>query len=106
MTRKKKTAARLIIVYLVLTVGCKMFIDSCTNSHNRLSSEKITPAYFSSNKGNMTFEVLGSRLELNYPHISTESHSYLTAYLLLPDEIRSGILLYSDLRARTVGISV
>lgn len=89
----------MIIVYLVLTVGCKMFIDSYTNSRNRLMAEKICPVMFSSEDGKLSIEILGKRRVFEMPAFVENRGVCFSAYVLMPDDIRTAVLLFSDFRA-------
>ena len=100
MKRKiNKTAVSLVLAYLVLTCGLRMFLLSCANSHNRLSDEKITPVSLTVGSDSAQLDILGRSFQLCYP-VSTDSRSLLAAYLLTPDELRAAAVLSAALSDR------
>lgn len=94
MKRKKyKTAVRAVIIYLVLTVGLWMFLYSYSNSYNRLSEAKISPASFTVDAASAELNILGRKFSFSLRGAAPESRAYLTAYLLSPDELRAVSLI-------------
>lgn len=85
----KKTAVRVIFVYLLLTAGMYMFLESCSNSYNRLSGEKIAPASIVVNGNKASVSVLENEVSFSTKIFSPESKFYFTAYLVSADDIRS-----------------
>ncbi len=96
-TKKKKTAVRAIFLYLLLTVGSWMFINSYANSYNRLTDEKIAPASLIVNGDTAEVEVLEYTAQFSISGLSPDSRLYCAAYLLAPDELRSAAYLISVL---------
>ena len=88
MKKKKRTAARAVLLYLILTAGSWMFINSCTNSYNRLTGENIAPASLDLNGSKASVSVLDHSTEIELDSISPESRLYYAAYTLSPDEVR------------------
>ncbi len=84
----KKKAVRMIFAYLLLTVGSYMFLKSCCNSYNHLSSERITPASLVINGKTASVSVLEHEFSFSTGIISPESKVYYTAYLLASDDVR------------------
>lgn len=96
MKRKKyKTAVKAVMIYLVLTVGLWMFLYSYSNSYNRLSETKISPASFTVGSSTAELDILGQKFSFNLRGVAPESRAYLTAYLLSPDELRAVSLIIS-----------
>ena len=86
--KKIKTAARLMILYIVLTAGSWMFINSYTNSYNRMTGEQIAPASLVLNGGTASLSVLEHSTEISLSGIAPESKFYCAAYFFSPDELR------------------
>lgn len=86
--KRKKTAVRAVFLYILLTFGLWMFLNSYTNSHNRLSGEKISPAGLDVHGDMAYIEVLEHEINLDLSAIAPESRLYCGAYLLCPDEVR------------------
>ena len=102
MKRKKnKTAVRAVIIYLVVTVGLWMFLFSYSNSYNRLSETKISPASFTVDDASAELDILGQKYSFSLRGAAPESRVYLTAYLLSPDELRAVSLIISAFFAPT-----
>ncbi len=85
----KKSAVRVIFIYLLLTAGVYMFLESCSNSYNRLSGEKITPASIVINGNKASVSVLENEVSFSTEILSPDSKFYFTAYLISPDDIRA-----------------
>lgn len=89
MKRKnKKSAVRAGFTYLLLTAGLWMFIMSYSNSYNRLSAEKITPASITLTEGSAEMSVLDRSFLLDLSGFLPESKLYSALYLLVPDEVK------------------
>jgi hypothetical protein len=89
LKKKKRTAVRAILLYLILTAGSWMFIKSYTNSYNRLTGENIAPASLDLNGSKASVSVLEHSTEIDLTGIFPESRLYYAAYLLSPDEVRA-----------------
>ena len=98
--KRKKTAAGAVLIYLLLVGGMWMFINSYTNSFNRLTEEKIVPASLTINAESASVQVLNKSAELDLSPLSPDSKLYCGAYILSPAEIRSAAYLISFLRVR------
>lgn len=91
MKRKnKKTAVTAIFAYLLLTTGLWMFIMSYSNSYNKLSTEKITPASITLTEGSAEMSVLEHSFLLDLACFLPESKLYCGLYIIAPDEFRAG----------------
>lgn len=90
---KKITVFRTALIYVVLTVGIWMFLYSYTNSYNRLTDEKISPASLIVNDDCAEFKILNKSCNISLDIVSPESRLYFAAYLFSPDELKSEILL-------------
>lgn len=88
MKKKKRTAVRAILVYLTLTTGSWMFINSYTNSYNRLTGENIAPASLDLKGSKASVTVIDHRTEIDLAGIYPESRLYYAAYVFSPDEVR------------------
>lgn len=86
---RKKTAVRVIFVYLLLTAGVYMFLESCSNSYNRMSEEKITPASIVISENKASVSVLENEVSFSTEIFSPESDFYFISYLVVPDDVRS-----------------
>lgn len=87
--RAYRKAVRMIFVYLLLTAGVYMFLESCCNSYNRMAEEKITPASIVISGKRASVSVLENKVSFSTEIFSPESSLYLTAYLVSPDDVRS-----------------
>ncbi len=93
--KRKKTAVRAVFIYMLLTFGLWMFLNSYTNSYNRLSDDKIVPAGLDLYGDTASLEVLNHEILLDLSAIAPESRLYCGAYLLSPDELRLTCYLIS-----------
>lgn len=93
--KKKRTAVRVIFLYLLLTVGSWMFLNSYTNSYNRLSEEKIAPASLNIGEDKAAVGLLEHTIEFSTAGIAPDSKLYCAAYLISPDELRLSAYLIS-----------
>lgn len=90
---KKFGLFRAFLVYIVLYVGILMFLYSYTNSYNRLTDEKISPASLTVNDDYAELKILDKSCNINLDAVSPESRLYFAAYLFSPDELRGELLL-------------
>lgn len=88
MSAAIKKAVSRIFIYLLLTAGAYMFLVSCSNSYNRMSAEKITPASIVITGNKASVSVLDSSLTFRTEIFSPESRLYFAAYLLSSDDFR------------------
>ena len=89
MRRKNKNSAlRAVFLYLLLSGGSWMFINSYANSYNKLSSREIRPAGAVIKDGRASMELLDHNAEFSISGIGSESKAYCVAYLLSADELR------------------
>lgn len=95
LKKKKRTAVRVILVYLILTIGSWMFLNSYANSYNRLSDEKIAPASLNLNGGTAEIQILEHTVEFSLSWLDPDSRFYCGAYILSPDELRLTAYLIS-----------
>ena len=95
--KRKKTAAVAVLMYLLLAGGLWMFINSYTNSFNRLTKDKITPASLTITNENASVQVLDRYAEIDLRPFMPDSKLYCGAYILSPDEIRSAAYLIFSL---------
>lgn len=86
--KRKRTAVRAVFIYVLLTCGLWMFLNSYTNSYNRLSRDKIVPAGLDLCGDTASIEVLDHEIRLDLSAIAPESRLYCGAYLISPDELR------------------
>lgn len=93
--KKKKAALRAAFLYLLLSFGSWMFINSYANSYNRINSESIVPAGLVISDGKAELDILGHRAEFGTSGIAPASKAYCGAYLLSPDEIRAAAYVIS-----------
>lgn len=91
--KKKIIIFRTALIYIVLTVGIWMFLYSYTNSYNRLTDEKISPASLIVNDGYAELKILNKSCNISLDVISPESRLYFAAYLFSPDELKSELLI-------------
>lgn len=96
MKRKGKKIARAILIYIVLTIGVQMFMCSYTNSYNRLTDEKITPASLVINENNAELKILNRSYNFSLDKIAPENKIYFIAYLFTPDELRTELLIFFE----------
>lgn len=94
MRIKNKMAVRAIFVYIILTVGLQMFLYAYTNSYNRLTDEKITPASLIINDDSAEFKIMNKSYSFSFDKLSSENKAYFIAYLFTPDELRLELLLF------------
>ncbi len=90
---KKKTAVRAIMLYLILTAGLWMFINSYTNSYNRMTGENIAPAGVTLNGGKASVSMLEHDTEIDLDVFSPDNKAFCAAYIISPDELRTAAYL-------------
>lgn len=93
--KRKRTLLRAIFVYMLLMIGSWMFLNSYSNSYNRLSDEKIAPASLNLSGNTAYIELLDHEISFSLSEIAPDSRLYCAAYLLSPDELRSMCYLIS-----------
>ena len=84
----KKITVRLVLMYLILTVGIWMFLYSYSNSYNKLNSEKISAAEVVVDKDKTVVRLVGREYPVDTDVFSHESEFYFAAYMLAPTEFR------------------
>ncbi|MDO4863454.1 MAG: hypothetical protein Q4A05_04715 [Ruminococcus sp.] len=100
MRRKiNKTAVSIVLAYVVLTCGLRMFLLSYANSYNKLSEEPIAPARLTIGSDSARLDILGRSVHLRY---LSDSRGSLAAYLLTPDELRAAAVLAALVSDRKV----
>lgn len=85
---RKKTVLRIIFVYILLTAGIYMFLESCSNSYNRISKEKIVPASIVINDNKASVSILESNFNFSIKMFLPQSKIYYVAYTIASDDIR------------------
>ena len=95
--KRKKAAASAVFLYLLFAGGSWMFIYSFTNSFNRLTEDKITPASLIVSNGNARVQVLNRSADISLRPFRPDSRLYYGAYIFSSDEIRSAAYLISFL---------
>lgn len=85
---KKKTVIRIIFMYFLLTAGIYMFLESCSNSYNRISKEKISPASIIINDNKASVSILENKFNFSIKMLLPESKIYYIAYIISSDDIR------------------
>lgn len=91
--KKKMTYVKAVFLYLLLTTGLWIFLNSYAVSYNRLTSEKISPAAVCISEGEADISVLGHSVTLNTSLLSDSSRAYYILYSLSPDELRAAALI-------------
>ncbi len=86
--KQKKSAVKAGFVYILLTTGLWMFIMSYSNSYNKLSAEKITPASITLTESIAEMTVLENSLTLDLSGFLPKSKLYSVLYLIVPDEVK------------------
>lgn len=86
--KKKKTVVRIFFAYLILTTGLWMFFLSYSNSYNKLSIEKISPASITLTENQAEMKILKSSFIFNIEDLLPESKLYYVIYMFSPDEVR------------------
>ena len=93
--KKKKTALKAVFLYLLLSGGSWMFINSYANSYNMLSNDNIVPAGLILSDEEVSLKFLGHGGEFDISVIAPDSKLYCGAYLLAPDEVRAAAYIIS-----------
>ncbi len=96
--KKKKTLVKAGFVYLLLTTGLWMFLTSYSNSYNRLSVEKLSPASLILSEDKAQLKILSHEVTFGTESLMPESKLYYVLYVISPDEVRfiSDIFSLSD----------
>ncbi|MBE6862277.1 MAG: hypothetical protein E7497_05200 [Ruminococcus sp.] len=96
--KKKKTFVRAVFVYLLLTTGLWMFLNSYSNSYNRLSVEKLSPASLIISEDKAQLKILNQEFTFGTDALLPESKLYYVLYVISPDEVHfvSDIFSLSD----------
>lgn len=84
----KKSVIKASFIYLLLTTGLWMFILSYSNSHNKLSSEKIASVSITLNESYAEMSLLENRYCLNLSGFVPDSKIYHILYICSSDEVR------------------
>lgn len=84
-----------MLVYLILTVGFIMFIDSYANSCSLMQAEKTIPAEVYADDGVLHISILGHAAEADISVFSPESRLYCVMYAAAPDAFRAASAAYS-----------
>lgn len=95
---KKKAAVRFMLVYLILTAGFIMFIDSYANSRSLMQAERTIPAQVRTEDGRLHISILGHSAETDISAFSPDSRLYFIMYVLSPDGFRGASAAYSAVR--------
>lgn len=66
-----------------------MFLESSSNSYNRMAEDKIAPASIVINGKKASVSILESKMSFSTEIFSPESKFYLISYLISPDDVRS-----------------
>lgn len=93
--KKKKSVVRWVFIYLTLTTGIWMFMMSYSNSYNRLTTEKISPASLIVNGETAEMKILEYTFAMDIKSILPESKLYFMLYMISPDELRVSSALIS-----------
>jgi hypothetical protein len=91
----KKTAAGTVILYLVLSAGLWLFIDSYSSFHRRMTGEKLAPASVTLNSGSASVSVVGQEADIDLSPLEPESKLYCAAYIVSPDEFKAAAYIIS-----------
>ncbi len=94
-SKKKKSVVKAVFIYLLLTTGIWTFMMSYSNSYNRLTTEKISPASLVVSGDKAEVKILKRTFSLNLEKIMPESKLYFLLYMISPDELRTCIGLVS-----------
>ena len=92
---KKKTTLTAVFLYLLLSGGLWMFLNSYANSHNHMSEEKIIPVRMTVNGDTASVEILDHCGEFSLSGIAPDSKTYCAAYLVSPDELKAAAYIIS-----------
>lgn len=91
--RINKTAVSIVLLYVILTSGLRMFLISYANSYNKLNEDPIVPAKLTVSSTITKLDILEQ--SINIKNIKSDSKLYFVAYLLTPDELRAAAVLAS-----------
>ena len=93
--KKKKTALKAAFLYLLLSGGSWMFINSYANSYNMLSNKSIAPAGLVLRDDELSVKLLGHSGNIDISLVAPDSKAYCGAYILAPDEVRAAAYIIS-----------
>ena len=93
--KNKKTALKAVFLYLLLSGGSWMFINSYANSYNMLSPKSITPAGIILRDEELSVKLLGHSNNFDISLIAPDSKAYCGIYILAPDEVRTATYIIS-----------
>lgn len=93
--KKKRTAVKAAFIYLLMTLGSWMFVNSYANSYNRLSGDRMIPAGIAFSDRKASVKLLDYSAEFGISGIAPDSKAYCAAYLLSPDELRAAAYIIS-----------
>ena len=96
--KKKRTAVRVIFIYLLLTTALWAFLYSCSNSYNHISDEKISPVGVVINGETAKLSLLEHEIKFRLDDISPQNEIYFPLYMFSPDELRMAVLIQAFLR--------
>lgn len=94
--KNKKNAVKAVFIYILLTAGLWIFNMSYSNSYNKLTTEKISPASLNLNDETAEMSILKRTFTFDIAGIMPESKLYYVLYLLAPDEMRLTVKLWND----------
>lgn len=86
--KRRKIWFNILFTYLLLTTGLWMFLNAYTNSYNKLTTEKISPASITLNSDSAEMKILNSSVIFNISKLLPQSRGYYILYLISPDELR------------------
>lgn len=91
--KNKKTVVKAVFMYVLLTTGLWMFIMSYSNSYNKLTTEKISPASLNLNGETAEMSILRHTFSFDIAGIMPRSKLYYVLYMTAPDEMRLTVRL-------------
>ena len=92
---KKNTTLTAVFLYLLLSGGLWMFINSYANSHNQMSEDKMIPVGMAVTEDKASVEILDHCGEFSLSAIAPDSKTYCAAYLASPDELKAAAYIIS-----------
>lgn len=99
MRNNKKTAVKVIFLYLLVTTGLWMFLLAYSNSYNRLTTEKISPASLDLSEKRAEMSILDYSCSFDITKLLPESKFYYVLYMTVPDEVRLMSAVMDSLKA-------
>ena len=94
--RINKTAVSIVITYVILNCGLRMFLLSYANSYNKLNINQISPAHLTVEKNYSQLDILDKSFRISHM-IDSDSRIITAVYLTVADEIRAAFLLSSKI---------